>query len=100
MDSINSQVHELISQGIEEIKEHLTTHGDINDLFARDILWTAVYFNGGGDAFNASYDNIYIDTEGELFIELADGVTLYEEDLSPNHVLDILSLIEEINENK
>lgn len=101
MNSINSQVHALISQGIEEIKGYLKTHGDITDLVDRDIWWTAMYLNDNkGITDSDLYDCIYIDTDGKLAARLQDCVTLCEYDLTPNHVLDILSLIEEINENK
>lgn len=99
MNSINSQVNTLISQGIEEIKGYLKTHGDITDLVDRDIWWTAVCFDNDGEAGSDMYDRIYVDTDGKLTTDLQDGFTIYEDELTPNHVLDILSIIEEINEN-
>ena len=94
MKVISMQIHHLTGEAIKEIKRHLTENGAIEDI-SGDELWTAAYVNDDGEGEAAHYQSITIDQD-KLFVDLADGMCLYEDELTTNHVLDIMSIIESL----
>ena len=94
MKVISMQIHHLTGEAIKEIKRHLTENGEIEDI-SGDETWTATYINDDGFAESAYYQSITIDRD-KLFVDLSDGWCLYEDDLTTNHVLDIISIIESL----
>lgn len=91
--SINAQIHALTVRGIGQIRKIIEEKGTIH--VKEDKYWIALYVNGNGDGTSAFIQCIELDTNGKLLMGLDDGISLYEEDLTTNHIIDILSLIHE-----
>lgn len=95
--SINSQIHELTLQGLEQIRQYIGENGNID--FGEDCNWTALYINNDGYAECPYFQRVELDENKKLSVLLSDGYWLYEDDLTTVHVMDILSLLFEEHES-
>jgi len=91
--SINAQIHALTKQGKEQIKKHIRENGNID--FGDDCNWCALYVNDDGYAELAYFRRIELEPNGNICLILSDGYGFYEDQLTTNHIMDILSLLDE-----
>lgn len=91
---INEQIHHLIRQGLDEIRQHLKEKGSLTAI-DEDNEWSAYYINDDGYAESAYYREIELEDNGKIAVLLSDGFWLYEEDLTVIHVMDILTIFAE-----
>jgi hypothetical protein len=96
MPSINTQIHALTVQGIGLIKNRIAQNGNIN--FGQECDWCALYINHDGYAENPYFRRIELEANGKLSVLLSDAYWLYEDDLTTTHIMDILSLLHENDE--
>lgn len=95
MPNINAKIIELKKQGIEYIKKRVEEHGNID--FGEDCNYSAIYVNDDGYAECPYYQRIELEDDGQIAILLTDGIWLYENELTPNHIMDLLNQLEEID---
>ncbi|GAB6119642.1 hypothetical protein [Dysgonomonas termitidis] len=91
---INAQIHQLTQQGLDKIREYLKENGRLYTL-NEDDFWIALYVDNHGDGTSSLISSIKLEHDEKVSLNLEDGYSLYEEDLTTNHVLDILTIIEE-----
>lgn len=97
MPDINGKILILINQGIRYIKKYIETNGNVD--FGKDCIYSALYINDDGYAECPCFRRIEMEDNKTLTVLLSDGIWLYEDQLTPNHVLDILSMLSESNNN-
>lgn len=95
MPAINAKVNELKEQGISYIKKQIEEHGNID--FNEDCNYSALYINNDGFAQCPYYMRVQLDTYGKINVLLTDGYWLNEDQLTPNHVMDILAQLNNNN---
>ncbi len=91
--TINEQIHALTQQGIDLVRRQIQEKGNIH--VKEDQLWIALYVDEDGNGTSAFIRSIELEGNGKLSVDLDDGTILSEDDLTTNHILDILSLIKE-----
>jgi hypothetical protein len=91
--SINAQIHELTVQGLNQIRRLLQENGKLYTI-NEDDFWIALYVDNDGYGTSSLINSIELDNE-KISLNLEDGCSLYEDELTTNHVLDILTIIEE-----
>lgn len=94
--SINDQILTLTRQGIEQIKKRIKEKGIID--FEDNCNYNAVYINDDGYAECPYFKRIEIEENGKLSVLLSDNFWLYEEVLTPMHIMDMLTLINQNDE--
>lgn len=94
--TINEQILTLTRQGIERIKKRIREKGCID--FGDNCNYNAVYIDDDGYAENPYYERIEIEESGKISVLLTDGFWLFEEDLTPIHIMDMLTLINQNDE--
>lgn len=98
MNKISVQIHQLTGEAIGQIRDYIKENGTIDDLTAgKDIDFIGIYFDNADYPNFGHYEKIEL-KDGQIVVSLEgdESVTLYENDLTTNHVLDILNIIEEI----
>lgn len=93
MNLINQQIHHLTTQGIGEIRDLVKEKGTY--LIDEDKNWIALYVDRDGDATYSNFRTIELEPNGKISVQLDDGIWLYEEELKTDHILDLLTIIEE-----
>lgn len=106
MNKISSQIYSLADEALKEIRQYLRDNGDIVNLYDNDDLEAnlSVIFRSAfdGSPFEGCYDEICL-VGGEIHVcVLSDYYrhTLHESELMVDHVLEIIEIINEIEQNK
>lgn len=86
----------LRKEAIEDIKKYLSTN-KIEDLTSKDINYSITYVDGDGYFEGSIYESVEVEN-GTLFINLTDGMSIYEDDITINDVIAVLSIISELNQ--
>lgn len=94
MNEINKKIHALTTEGLTAIREYLTENGSLENI-EEDNLWIAFFTALDGNGDSSHYSEIELDESGEITVGLTNGLWLYEDNLTTNHVMDILTIIEE-----
>lgn len=89
-----TEIDKLRKNGILQIRQFLTEKGNVY-IIDEDQFWIALYVNNDGDGTSSFIRSIEIDTSGKIFVNLDDGMSLYEDEITANHVLDILTIMVE-----
>ncbi|MDR1716499.1 MAG: hypothetical protein LBS20_11710 [Prevotella sp.] len=90
---INARIHVLTQQGIEFIRKQIQEKGNIH--VKEDHFWTALFVGDDGYGTSAMFRSVELESNGKLSVDLDDGTILGEDELTTNHILDLLSLIHE-----
>jgi hypothetical protein len=91
LPAINTQIHALTTQGIEQIRRHIKENGNTD--FGEGCTWVALYINNDGYAECPYFQRIESEADGKLSVLLSDGHWLYEDELTTVHVMDLLTLL-------
>ncbi len=86
---INAQIHQLIDKGIGYIKKHLEEKGNV--YFVEECNYKPLYINDDGHVQSLYYQLVELVNNDVLTIHLTDGTLLFENQLTPNHVMDIIT---------
>lgn len=88
--TINALIHELTAKGLDKIRKKLAVNGNrINISDNTDIK---------GYGQSAFLEALRLETGNTITLILSNGVWLVEDEITTNHVLDILSIIDDNNE--
>lgn len=86
----------LKHEAIKDIKKYLLTN-KIENLTSKDINYSITYVDGDGYFEGSMCESVEVEN-GMLFINLTDGMSIYEDDITVNNVITVLSIISELNQ--
>ncbi len=81
----------------EDLRKHLKEKGNLTGLDEGDDdsrKYTALYIDRDGEAQAAFYREVEVSDDNRLYFGLSDGHTLYQEDITFIHIMDIFYLIQ------
>ncbi|MDR1502269.1 MAG: hypothetical protein LBT43_07430 [Prevotella sp.] len=81
-------------EAVELIRRYLQEFGNISDI-EKDENVFALYLDAQDYGVASPYSQVALFLTGEIVITLFDEHTIYEEDFTPNHINDIITIIQE-----
>lgn len=94
LGNLQFAIQDRTREAIEEINDYLNFAGGIYDIEKYE-KYHVLFENKGTESGIGFISNIGIDIDGKLRIGMTNGLNLYEEELSPKHIIDIIIIIQE-----
>lgn len=95
--TINALIHELTAKGLDKIRKKLAANNNRINV-SDNTDWTVLYTDIKGYGQSAFLEALRLETGNTITLILSNGVRLVEDEITTNHVLDILSIIDDSNE--
>lgn len=87
--TINALIHELTSEGLDKIRKKLAANNNKINV-SDNIHWTVLYTDIKGKGQSAFLEALKLEIGNAITLILSNGVRLVEDEITTNHVLDIL----------
>ncbi|MDR2005339.1 MAG: hypothetical protein LBQ74_20135 [Prevotella sp.] len=86
-------IQKQAKEAIEEIRSYLREYGNISEIEGDENIF-GLYLDEQDYGVASPYSQIELFPTGEIVITLFDEHTIYEEDFTPNHINDLITIIQ------